>query len=290
MTAATWTLLPGSRGDNVKDLQRGLNAQGARLAVDGIYGNQTKAAVMDYQNRHGLKADGIAGPITLGKLYGEAQQGAEVDSGDAPIASGRAPSPPKLSPAAHKLIIDYEVGGGKEYYDRFLSRPSWPGSASGVTIGIGYDLGYEGSIKPWQGLVRSDWCARMEAVMGIKGARCKALIAGMSDIRIPWLAAVGVFDNYTLPNEIEKTRRAFPGADSLPPDVFGVLVSLVYNRGAGMSGDSRREMRLVRSCVASGDIAGIASAIESMKRLWPNVAGLRRRRDAEAALVRAVLP
>lgn len=98
MTAATWILLPGMRGDNVRDLQRALNARGSRLDVDGIYGTLTKAAVMDYQDRHGLMVDGIAGPVTLGKLYGEAQQGAEVDSGDAPMASEPALSPPNTKP------------------------------------------------------------------------------------------------------------------------------------------------------------------------------------------------
>ena len=46
------------------------------------------------------------------------------------------------SPKALDLILKYEVGGGKSYYDRFLAKPTWPGGASGMTLGIGVDCGY----------------------------------------------------------------------------------------------------------------------------------------------------
>lgn len=62
----------GSRGDEVKKLQQTLNSAGYKLAEDGIYGNNTQAAVKDYQTKNGLTADGIAGEQTLGKLYGTA--------------------------------------------------------------------------------------------------------------------------------------------------------------------------------------------------------------------------
>ena len=58
----------GSRGSEVKDLQRRLNQQGYSLAEDGIFGNKTQAAVRDYQKKNRLDVDGIAGRQTLGKL------------------------------------------------------------------------------------------------------------------------------------------------------------------------------------------------------------------------------
>src|SRR5829696_5847470 len=61
--AATVTLKPGSRGTNVKRLQRKL-----RVAVSGYYGPLTKKAVKRFQKRAGLKPDGVAGPDTLAKL------------------------------------------------------------------------------------------------------------------------------------------------------------------------------------------------------------------------------
>ena len=63
----------GSRGDDVKKLQQTLNQNGYSLATDGVYGNNTMAAVRDYQRKNGLSADGIFGSQTSGKLYAAAQ-------------------------------------------------------------------------------------------------------------------------------------------------------------------------------------------------------------------------
>ncbi|MBQ1280851.1 MAG: peptidoglycan-binding protein [Oscillospiraceae bacterium] len=62
----------GSRGEAVRKLQTALNGAGYGLAVDGIYGTKTQAAVRDYQSKNGLAVDGIAGVLTQGKLYGTA--------------------------------------------------------------------------------------------------------------------------------------------------------------------------------------------------------------------------
>ena len=45
-----------------------------------------------------------------------------------------------ISQAAIDLIVREEVSG-KEVYERNYRRPEWPGGSSGVTIGIGYDVG-----------------------------------------------------------------------------------------------------------------------------------------------------
>ena len=62
----------GSRGEDVKKLQKSLNANGYNLAVDGIFGEKTQEAVRGYQQSNGLTADGsgIFGTETSGKLYG----------------------------------------------------------------------------------------------------------------------------------------------------------------------------------------------------------------------------
>lgn len=54
----------GSRGEAVRGLQQRLNARGATLATDGLFGPLTQAAVMQFQQRSGLKVDGIVGPMT----------------------------------------------------------------------------------------------------------------------------------------------------------------------------------------------------------------------------------
>jgi len=49
-------------------LQSDLNVLGYRLVVDGIIGPKTIEAVRDFQSFFTLKVDGLAGPITKGKL------------------------------------------------------------------------------------------------------------------------------------------------------------------------------------------------------------------------------
>ncbi len=41
-----------------------------RLKIDGIAGKKTIAALIDFQKKHGLVADGICGPLTREKLKG----------------------------------------------------------------------------------------------------------------------------------------------------------------------------------------------------------------------------
>lgn len=64
-------LKTGSRGDDVKELQRLLTEEGFPCgAADGIFGKATGKAVIEYQNSKGLVADGIVGEKTwkaLGK-------------------------------------------------------------------------------------------------------------------------------------------------------------------------------------------------------------------------------
>lgn len=67
------TLNLGSQGDQVKALQQYLNGlgylgtDGKPLKIDGIYGPQTQAAVVNFQSHNGLTADGIFGPKSLAK-------------------------------------------------------------------------------------------------------------------------------------------------------------------------------------------------------------------------------
>ena len=67
-----WTfhrlLRRGDRGEDVKELQTRLNMKGYTLVVDGIFGKLTQVAVMDFQSKNGLLADGIVGPLTRNKL------------------------------------------------------------------------------------------------------------------------------------------------------------------------------------------------------------------------------
>ena len=52
------------KGEDVKEVQRQLNAKGYDLEVDGAYGEKTAAAVKSFQKTMGLTADGIVGEKT----------------------------------------------------------------------------------------------------------------------------------------------------------------------------------------------------------------------------------
>lgn len=63
------TLSQGSKGSEVKELQKRLTQLGYQLGkVDGVFGKSTAAAVTRFQKNRGLKADGIAGEKTIKEL------------------------------------------------------------------------------------------------------------------------------------------------------------------------------------------------------------------------------
>lgn len=65
------TLKPTNRGAEVKILQQRLISLGylRNSKADGSFGAATKAALIKFQKKVGLSADGVAGPRTLIKLY-----------------------------------------------------------------------------------------------------------------------------------------------------------------------------------------------------------------------------
>lgn len=68
----------GDQGDEVKKLQNALIGEGYNVGskgADGVFGNDTLAAVKQYQTDKKLKVDGLAGKSTLGSLYGTSGNG-----------------------------------------------------------------------------------------------------------------------------------------------------------------------------------------------------------------------
>lgn len=53
---------------NYSDIQEALNRHGYGLAVDGVWGPKSKAALADFQGKNGLTVDRLVGPATWDKL------------------------------------------------------------------------------------------------------------------------------------------------------------------------------------------------------------------------------
>lgn len=196
----------------------------------------------------------------------------------------------RSSRVAVELIVAHEVTS-KAVYEKKYQRPEWPGVQSGITVGIGYDLGYNTAatiLRDWKDELPLHMVMEMQKYAGLtKGAAKAKLAEARKHIIVPWDAAMNVFMKVSLPKYEGYLLKACPGAEKLPAGCFGVLASLTYNRGAGgftLPGDRYMEMRSIRKWVASGEWEKIPGAIRNMKRLWPGVPGLLRRRDEEAAL------
>ena len=195
------------------------------------------------------------------------------------------------SKKALDLILEYEVGGGKNYYDKYLSRFTWPKGASGPTIGIGVDCGY---YTPEELAIIFHFLPEKQVNL-IKGASGKTGEAGKqytkvlrdAGIQVSWEQAQKIFETLTWPKFTRLAERAFPGLGNLCDDAYGAIVSLVFNRGTSMSGESRSEMREIRDLIPKKDYRSIAHELVKMKRVWKGkgLDGLLARRDAEANLV-----
>ncbi len=80
-TPAEMAFKLGSRGDAVAEIQRQLG-----VAVDRFFGPVTQAAVLDFQARNGLDADGVVGPATWTALFGLEQAAAAAGARDGSVA------------------------------------------------------------------------------------------------------------------------------------------------------------------------------------------------------------
>jgi len=78
----------GSRGSEVRQVQRKLRQWGYYDgAVDGVFGQETYEAVVDFQRKNGLAADGVAGEKTLAAM---GISSAEAVSASASVSTGYA--------------------------------------------------------------------------------------------------------------------------------------------------------------------------------------------------------
>lgn len=204
---------------------------------------------------------------------------------------GGARSPTPVSDAAVDLIVAAEVSG-RAVYEQRLTRPVWPKGNSGLTIGMGYDVGtvtaamLEGD---WSGELARTALNLLRPACLVRGPAAAALVQQAQAVSVPWDAAMRVFRQASLPEVVAALERALPNTAGLDPDCFGALVSLAYNRGAAFSRPEPRyaEMRRIRDHMAARAFERVPAELRAMKRLWegdPDMRGVTLRREAEAML------
>ena len=139
----------------------------------------------------------------------------------------------KISEAADQLIIEQEVSS-KATYQKKYQKPEWPGASSGVTVGIGYDLGQTSKKdieSDWKGVVDDSMLSIMISCSGVTGESAASLTKKVRDkISITWEQAISVHQDKVLPKWESMVANALPNTDKLNPDQFGALVSLAFNR------------------------------------------------------------
>ena len=188
-----------------------------------------------------------------------------------------------LSTKGIQALIEWETSG-EEYYKK---NPIWPGEQSGVTIGVGWDLGQtpaSETSRAWSPHLNAATLALLVSVSGHKGQAAKEVLKHVRHLVIPWTSALSVFENVTLPTWYMRTLRIYPQMVDLHGDCAVALVSLCFNRGTNLNGERRREMCNIQALLRTNNLKEIPKQFREMKRLWPDTEGLRNRRMQEADL------
>ncbi len=138
-TAVYW----GSRGQLVTQVQQKLQKWGyLKAAADGVFGKDTYDAVVLFQRKNGLEADGVAGEATLAALgISTAEQASAVRNTDvdllARLVYGEARGEPYLGQVAVAAVVLNRV-----------AHASFPNTVSGVIYQSGaFDAVSDGQIN-----------------------------------------------------------------------------------------------------------------------------------------------
>ena len=174
----------GSTGSAVSKLQTVLNEHGYGLAVDGIFGAKTQAAVRDYQKKNGLKLDGIAGKETWGSLLAgqTARTPASASSGGSSsslplgrVSGGTAAALKELEKgytpsgdvdAARSLLDSLSALRPKDYESSFAAQLEALYQEISARPGFSYDPAADSAYQSYARQYASQGRAAMEDTMG----------------------------------------------------------------------------------------------------------------------------
>lgn len=149
----------GSRGDEVASLQKQLNAAGYNLAVDGIYGAATDAAVRDYQSRNALAVDGVVGPLTMNSLF---EKGGGIGRYESPVG-GRMATLYEMMTNRPTFTYDPENDAVYRYYRRQYTaaaaqaRDDTLGRTAALTGGYASSYGLSAAQQDYLNYINKLW-------------------------------------------------------------------------------------------------------------------------------------
>ena len=190
------------------------------------------------------------------------------------------------------LIVEPEISS-EAYYKAKLQSPVWPGGHSGVTVGLGYDVGTQTPLqiqRDFAGILQPKEVERLMKYAGKTGEICKTYIPLLKDFKIEWFKACKLFYHTSLWRYARMAAGIYPQLETLHPYEQTAIVGLVYNRGTALKGDRRKEMALLVEAIINDDDKTMAGLIRAMKRLWvgKGLDGLLDRRDLEAWYIEQV--
>lgn len=125
------TYRQGSTGERVRTIQQKLKRWGYYSGeVDGIFGSGTRKAVVSFQKKNGLTADGIVGPNTLRALgmsvsEGSSSSGSSAQEHDAALLARVISAEARGEPYAGQVAV------GAVILNR-IEHPSFPSTLAGV--------------------------------------------------------------------------------------------------------------------------------------------------------------
>ena len=149
----------GSQSEEVRQIQKKLKNWGYYEGqIDGIFGSETKKAVIAFQKKNGLTADGIAGKNTLAAMgiYGADDTGNSSDYNLlARIISAEARGEPYMGQVAVGAVVLNRV-----------EHPSFPDTLSGVVYQKGaFSCLYDGQFN--EPVSESAYKAATDAINGL---------------------------------------------------------------------------------------------------------------------------
>lgn len=244
-----------------------------------------------------VEADNLKFPGAAGRIEGK-----EFETSSFAAAQPKVGKSSRIvGEQAIRMIVGFEVSGEKAYEQKYR-KPIWPKGASGVTFGVGYDLGYtnaSGLEEDWKDYLSIEGRTTLSPALGVKGDAAKQLLSVVGSVEVPFKDALKQFKEQTLPKYVALTENVLPNTSELKDGAVGALVSLTFNRGASYRirkdedpTGRYEEMREIRRLMREKKFSEIPEQIRKMKRIWQgnrDMAGLLTRREMEAELFQANL-